>query len=144
MFAPRKTFPVDDERGALTPLMLVLFIGIILTTGIGLDLIRHDAERSDLQDALYRGVLAAASLNQVVDAEVTVREFLDNRALTDGDLTVSVTSDTALNFRRIDATAEYQMDTIFLRMAGLGSLNVAARAAAVQSALTTDGDWQEF
>ena len=41
-----------DERGALTPLMLVLFIGIIISTGVALDLVRHDAERSDLQDAL--------------------------------------------------------------------------------------------
>ena len=130
----QKKLFLDDQRGALTPLMLILFVGIIITTGIALDLIRHDAERADLQDALDRGVLAAASLTQVVEAELTVREFLDNRALSDGDLDVLVSSDTALNYRRIDAVAEYKMDTIFLRMVGLGQLKVAARSAALQGA----------
>lgn len=66
-----------DERGALTPLMLVLFTGIIVMAGIALDLARHESERSDLQDALDRGVLAAASATQTVDAELTVREYLE-------------------------------------------------------------------
>jgi hypothetical protein len=62
-----------DDRGALTPLMLVMFTGIILTTGVALDLIRQESERTDLQDALDRGVVAAASLTQSLDPEATVR-----------------------------------------------------------------------
>ena len=130
MYAFERNNLIDDERGALTPLMLVLFI----STGVALDLIRHDAKRSDLQDALDRGVLAAAALTQVVDAEITVREFLENRALSENDLNVLVSSDAALNYRRIDAGAEYEMNTTFLRMVGLGKLKVAARSAAIQGA----------
>ncbi len=53
-----------DEHGAMTPLMLVLLVGILVSSGIALDLIRQESERSDLQDALDRGVLAATALDQ--------------------------------------------------------------------------------
>ena len=121
-----------DEFGGMTPLMLVLFTGIVMMTGFALDLIRHESERSDLQDALDRGVLAAASITQTVDAEVTVLEYLDTRALTSGAVAHSVIPDTQLNSRRIDASAEFEMPTMFLRMAGLGALPVAATSAALQ------------
>jgi hypothetical protein len=112
--------------------MLVLFIGIILMTGFALDMIRHESERSDLQDALDRGVLAASSLTQTIDAEITVREYLDNRSFSDGTLSVSVSVDEGLEFRRINAGAEYYMDTIFLRMVGLPDLKVPAVSGALQ------------
>ncbi len=121
-----------DERGALTPLMLVLFIGIILMTGFSLDLIRQESERSDLQGALDRGVLAASSLTQTIDAEITVREYLDNRSLSDSSLSVSMSSDEGVGYRSIAAGAEYRMDTIFLRMVGLADLKVPAVSMAVQ------------
>ena len=112
--------------------MLVGFIGIVLMTGFSLDMVRHESERSDLQNALDRGVLAASSLTQTIDAEITVREYLDNRSFSDGTLSVSVSVDEGLEFRRIDAGAEYYMDTIFLRMAGLPDLKVPAVSGALQ------------
>lgn len=121
-----------DEDGGMTPLMLVLFTGIVMLTGISIDLIRHEAERSDLQDALDRGVLAAASITQTVDAETTVMDYLENRSLTSGSLAHAVTTDNQLNSRRVDAAAQFDMSTIFLRMAGLGTLPVPAQAAALQ------------
>jgi hypothetical protein len=126
-------FPIlDDERGGVTPLMLVLFIGIILMTGLALDLIRHESERSDLQDALDRGVLAAASLTQRVEPELTVREYLGNRSLSDRDLALSIGVDSEIGYRHVVAGAEYRMDTIFLRMAGLLDLKVPAVSGALQ------------
>ncbi len=121
-----------DECGGLTPALLVMFTGIVLMTGIALDLIRHESERSDLQDALDRGVLAAASVTQTVDPEITVAEYLANRALSQVAVTPAVIDDIQLNSRRIDASAGYGMPTVFLRMAGLGELPVAVGAAALQ------------
>ena len=110
---------VKDERGALTPLMLVLFIGMILITGISLDLIRQETERSDLQDALDRGVLAATAITQTVDAELTINDYLMKRPFSTGTLTVDVVSQGTGNSRLITADANYKMSTIFLRMTGL-------------------------
>ncbi len=130
MYSLMKSF-ASDERGALTPFILVLFIGIILLTGIGLDLARYEAERADLQDALDRGVLAAASLTQAQDAEQTVQEYLDTRALGQGnDVVPTVVPDTQANYRRIGATAAHEMNTTFLRLVGINDLNVAAGSAA--------------
>ena len=128
-----KTNLYRDEHGVLTHLMLALFIGIILSTGVALDLIRQDSERTDLQDALDRGVVAAASLTQTIDPETTVREYLENRAFSDDALRVLVTVDEGLNYRSVTGSVEYDMPTIFLRMVGLSTLTVPARAAATQS-----------
>jgi Flp pilus assembly protein TadG len=128
-----KTFYRHDDSGVITPLMLVLLIGIFLMTGIALDLLRQETERADLQNALDRGVLAAASLSQTVDAEVTIRDYLNTRSFSDSDLTVTIGTEGGLNSRQVIAGAEYDMDTIFLRLAGLNQLQVPARSAAVQS-----------
>ena len=124
---------VKDERGALTPLMLSLFIGIILMTGISLDLIRQETERSDLQDALDRGVLAATAITQTVEAELTINDYLAKRPFSTGELNVAVVSEGTGNSRLITADADYQMSTIFLRMTGLDELSVPASSAAIQS-----------
>ncbi len=127
-----RSFLCADQRGGITPLMLVLFIGLILTTGIALDLARYESERSDLQNALDRGVLAAASLSQTLDAETTVNEYLDTRMLSHDPLAVRVISQDAIDARRVDASAIYDMDTTFLRMAGMGGMSVPAVSAAAQ------------
>ncbi|TFH52170.1 MAG: pilus assembly protein, partial [Candidatus Zixiibacteriota bacterium] len=127
----RLRFPIIcDERGALTPLMLVLLIGILVSSGIALDLMRHESERSDLQDALDRGVLAAASLTQTIDAETTIRDYLDNRSLSHVELHYSQDANDGRDSRRIAASATYNMDTIFFRLVGLKQLPVTARSAA--------------
>ncbi len=123
---------LPDDSGALTPLMLVLLVGIIVSSGIALDLIRQESERSDLQDALDRGVLAAAALTQAIDPEVTVRDYLKNRSLSDVQLDISVSSGRGNNSRRISASARYEMDTLFFRMVGLPELPVTARTTALQ------------
>jgi len=116
----------------MTPLMLVLLIGILVSSGIALDLIRQESERSDLQDALDRGVLAATALDQQLDPELTLREYLDNRSLSEAPIALSVHAETDRNARRVDASARYDMDTIFFRMVGLPTLPVTARSAAQQ------------
>ena len=121
-----------DDRGALTPLMLVLLVGILVSSGIALDLIRQESERSDLQDALDRGVLAAASLTQTVDAQTTLTGYLANRSIATNDLTVAFEVDYTGNSRRVIAKAEYKMDTMFFRMVGLPQLPVIAVSSAAQ------------
>lgn len=127
-----RSFLRIDERGAITPLMLVLFIGLLLTTGIALDLARYESERADLQNSLDRGVLAAASLSQTLDAETTVNEYLDTRMLSRDVLEVRVISQDSVDARRVDASAIYDMDTSFLRMVGMSGMSVPAISAAAQ------------
>lgn len=121
-----------DERGAITPLMLTLFLGVLLITGVSMDLLKHEAERADLQAALDRGVLAAAALTQTMDSRAVVADYV-RKGVADGTVaTVSVSESGALGGRRIQASAVHGMQTAFLRMVGLSDLDVVAGAAARQ------------
>ncbi|MEM9783557.1 MAG: Tad domain-containing protein [Pseudomonadota bacterium] len=125
---------VRSDRGALTPLMLVLFIGLVVITGTGIDIVRHEAERADLQDALDRGVLAAAQFSQSIDPELVVGDYLRSRNFGDGSVDFEV-RDISQNVseKRITASASFEQDTIFLAMVGVPTLDVATSADAVQS-----------
>ncbi|MEM1161212.1 MAG: pilus assembly protein TadG-related protein, partial [Pseudomonadota bacterium] len=122
----------SDERGTITPLMLVLFVGILLLTGVGLDLLKHEAERADLQAALDRGVLAAASMSQTREAEAVVRSYIDTGTNFADRVNLSVSALSTLSNRSIEASATYQTETIFLSMVGLSTLTVPAAATAVE------------
>ncbi|MEM6972737.1 MAG: Tad domain-containing protein [Pseudomonadota bacterium] len=123
-----------SERGALTPLLLVFFVGIVVVTGAGIDIVRHEAERADLQDALDRGVLAAAQFSQEVDPQLVVEDYIRSRNFGDGSVSLTV-QDISQNTteKRITASATYAQDTIFLAMVGVPTLDVATSADAVQS-----------
>ncbi|MEM6660767.1 MAG: pilus assembly protein TadG-related protein [Pseudomonadota bacterium] len=122
----------SDEHGTITPLMLVLFVGILLLTGVGLDLLKHEAERADLQAALDRGVLAAASMSQTREAEAVVRSYIDTGTNFADRVNLNVSALSTLSNRSIEASATYQTETIFLSMVGLSTLTVPAAATAVE------------
>jgi len=121
---------VADEQAAMTPLMMVLFVGILLLTGVGLDLLKHEAERADLQAALDRGVLAAASMTQTQDPEAVIQSYIDAGTPFADRVTLSVSTDLDVNNRTINAAAQYQTGTIFLSLIGLSEITVPAAAAA--------------
>jgi hypothetical protein len=133
-----------DERGGVTTLILPMFILLIFATGLAIDLVRHEAHRSDLQNSLDRGVLAAASLNQTEDVEdivkayVNTRLFRDRRRYSDGSQVDSLDidfgdSNTVGQFsRRIDVVANEDFDTAFLSLVGTPTLKVPARSEAIE------------
>ncbi len=123
---------IEDERGALSPMFLVLMLGLILLTGLSVDLLRQEAARADLQNALDRGVLAAADLEQTIDPEITVNDYVNTRLLSSEPVNVAVVSDAAFNFRRVSASATYEQNTIFLNMWGDSSLPVIGSSAAME------------
>ncbi|MGF1551647.1 MAG: pilus assembly protein [Paracoccaceae bacterium] len=143
----RPTGFLRGERGAITPLMLVLFIGLTLVIGAAIDMARHEGERADLQDALDRGVLAAASLRMATTVDspeavaVLVDEFVSNRNISARDASVTLDPATALVYdadtgaasRTIVAEARFELPTTIFNMAGLSKFDVVTDAAAVQS-----------
>jgi Flp pilus assembly protein TadG len=157
----RQTIPTirrflrEDERGGITVLMLVLFIGILLLTGVALDMAKHETQRASLQSALDRGVLHVTSIRggaQEEDARDIVQTYVNTRPFGDqafnfvdpttlseeelsslDDAWLWVNPDLSnLNSRRVEATAAYPMDTTFLRLAGLSDIDVAGSSAAIQ------------
>ncbi|QLF71599.1 hypothetical protein FE840_018260 (plasmid) [Peteryoungia desertarenae] len=107
---------------------LTIPIPIILCGG-ALDIGRHELMRVQLQDAVDRGVLAAASLTQTQDFEATLSDYV--KALDFGDaVALSKKADLSLNARQVSVTAEYKMQTYFLPLIGIDELTVVASAEA--------------
>ena len=122
-----------DARGAMSPLIVVLFTGVLMITGVGIDLLRHESQRAELQSALDRGVLAAASLSQAEDARAVVEDYVRTGTSFGKDIDVQVAKGGSINLKQIQASANYDMGTAFMNMIGYSDINVGAYAAASQA-----------
>ncbi|MEM9782081.1 MAG: pilus assembly protein TadG-related protein [Pseudomonadota bacterium] len=134
-------FVVQEERGAITLLMVILFILMILATGTALDFAEHETERADLQSAVDRGVLAATSMRQTLPNDVDgdegaiedlVRKYVSTRSLSNKAVDVRIDETFTSTSREIDVAATYAMNTRFLNMIGRPTLDIAVRTSAVE------------
>ncbi|SEO35965.1 Flp pilus assembly protein TadG [Salinihabitans flavidus] len=117
-----------DESGVVTGLAIFIFLIILMVGGLGIDLMRSEMRRTDLQNTLDRAILAAADLDQDRDPELVVRSYFDATGLT--DYLGSVTVDDGLNYRTVSADASMTMNTHFMKLAGVDTLTVPARGTA--------------
>ena len=133
----------DDERGGISIFVLVLFIMLMVVGGMAVDYQRHEALRADLQDALDRGSLAAANMNQtyVLDGEKTtnqqvkalIGEYMASWNHRVHDIDVYANFEKSGSARRVTAAASVQMPTIFLSLVGIDTLKVNASSVATTS-----------
>ncbi|MDQ2093269.1 pilus assembly protein TadG-related protein [Rhodalgimonas zhirmunskyi] len=121
----------DDESGVLVAFGVFFVLTMLLLGGIGIDLMRFEYTRSALQGVLDRSVLAAADLDQQNTPETVVRDYFTKSNL-DAYLK-SVTVDQGLNYREVSATAEFEMNTQFMRMMGVDTLVAPAAGTAAES-----------
>ena len=56
----------QDVVGGFTPFVLMSFLIMMLASGMAIDFMRHEMARADLQNALDRGVLAAADVDRAI------------------------------------------------------------------------------
>lgn len=132
----RRSFLADD-RGAITMLVLVLVIPLFVLAGLSIDLMRHETQRADLQNALDRGVLAAADLSQDVPDAATARtmisEYMASRIDDSRNYNLTVDEPDTTAGRSISASADLEMETIFMRAMDTDDLAVATGAGASQA-----------
>lgn len=117
-----------DESGTFTILGIFFFLIILVLGGIGVDLMRFERDRTNLQYTLDRAVLAAADLDQQLPATDVVNDYFDKAGLS-GKIK-SVTVEEGLGFRKVSATAKATMQTHFMHMSGVDSLEVPAASSA--------------
>jgi len=125
-------FLCHDDRGGMTMLMLVLFLGIVFMTGLALDLAEQESERADLQSALDRGVLSAAQLSQTLEPKEVIESYLASRTLSSGAVKMAVQSERTVNSSDVFAQARTSTNTMFMRMTGVDTLAVPASSRAVE------------
>ena len=129
---------VDDTSGAITAFTAVVFILMVVSVGMAIDFMRHEAFRAELQNALDRGSLAAASLTQKMPAKETVRSYIRSTNFVDKDYKLDVSGDTIGGMRKVTALAEYDVPTFFLRLIGIPKLTVAAYSTAREGKMAAE------
>lgn len=122
-----------DVFGGITAFTLMIFLLMVISVGMGIDFMRHETFRAELQNAMDRGVLAAASVDQTVDAETTIRGFVNSTNFTRNGYALNVVTTPITGGVRVDATASYDMQTYFLKMVGIPTLSVVATGAALEA-----------
>ncbi len=133
-----------DDQGGILAFYLIMFITLMIGGGMAVDFMNSEYQREKVQDALDRGVLAAAAIGkasravtptEIADAEAAsvliVKSYLQTAGFDPDAPGVSITPNFTLNSQQIAATADYEVDTFFLRLSGIDTLGGSAGAGAL-------------
>ncbi|WP_212523990.1 TadE/TadG family type IV pilus assembly protein [Actibacterium sp. MT2.3-13A] len=123
------------EDGSLVIFGLFLLLIMLGITGMAVDVIRVETTRTRLQNTMDRAVLAAADIDNDLDAKAVVTDYFDKAGLGQYLGDVQVTSTTAadeVSYRRVSATAQAEVRTMFMRLSGIDTLTAASAATAEQ------------
>jgi len=126
---------IRTEDGTIVVFGLIIFVLMLMVSGMAVDMMRYESERVRLQGTSDRAVLAATSLknsNASMTPEELVQAYFDAEGLGEfasGNIEVSGTPETG---RTVRVTPSAQMDTMFLRMSAVDHLDMIAPAAAVE------------
>ncbi|MEP3347825.1 MAG: pilus assembly protein TadG-related protein [Litoreibacter sp.] len=118
----------SEQSGSMIIFALVIFMMVLLATGMAIDFMRHENMRTRLQATLDRAILAAADLDQTNDPEAVVEDYFAKSGLSNYQLDVDVSE--GLNFRTVTANATSTVDSMFLNMAGIESIDAPAGGTA--------------
>lgn len=116
------------EDGTITTFALMVFILMVAVAGIAIDIMRYETQRVQLQYTLDRAVLAAAAVSQPLNPVAVVENYFDISGLENYRLEVDV--EDGVNFRRVEAYAELEINTLFMHMFGVRVLTSPAEGAA--------------
>lgn len=119
------------EQGALIIFGLMLFVLMAMMGGFAVDLMRYENTRTNLQNTLDRSTLAAAALNQKLNPQSVVRDYMTKAGL--GDDLTSVTVTDVLNSRVVRSTGRADTNPFFLHMLGIDEFDALGRSQAEQS-----------
>lgn len=120
-----------EEDGSLVLLGLIFFITMFLVSGIALDLMRYEEQRTTIQNTMDRAALAAADLRQTIPAKDVVKDYFVKAGLSapkDSDIVVQ--SGTFNEWRTVDIKASQTMQTWFMNMVGIKTMSTPAAATA--------------
>ena len=134
---------LHNESGGIAIFTLVIFTFMLVVGGMAVDFQRHESARADLQDALDRATLAAANLNQQIvqdgvqdsdsDVYALVSGYMLSRSQKHDDLSVNISVAPIPGGRRVAASANLTLPTIFLSLVGVDTLKVNASSTATEA-----------
>ncbi|KDB02846.1 hypothetical protein U879_14960 [Defluviimonas sp. 20V17] len=121
----------DDESGAMLLFGLMMLVGILVISGMSVDLVRYESMRTRLQNTLDSATLAAANLDQSLNPTSVVQDYMTKAGL--GDYLTNVTVTGGMNNRTVSAQAAADVPTVFLRLAGIDNLTPTTASTASEA-----------
>ncbi len=119
---------LHDESGQISVFTLILFFLMIAFSGMAVDMMRHENARTELQQTTDRAILAAASMRQVRDPDVVVRDYFQKAGMIETLQTVDYDSD--LDSSEVYVNARVPVETYFMRLMNVNLLNAFAAGKA--------------
>jgi len=117
-----------EEDGVFLVFSVYVFLIILMIGGIGIDLMRYERDRSELQNTMDRAVLAAADLDQQQSPEAVVTDYFTKAGLS--EYLTSITVDEGDGYRVVSGTATADIDTLFMHMTGVDTLSANTASTA--------------
>ena len=121
----------DDEEGGIIIMTLLLLVTMLVVGGMAVDFMRFESERVELQSVADRAVLAAADLQQTLDAKEVAIDFYRTSGFEhtlNGDPEVIDSG----NSRVVTVNSAIDVNTFYLRLVGIDQLQAPARSRAVE------------
>ena len=128
---------VREEDGTVTMFALFVFILMVMIGGMAVDIMRFETERVHMQNTLDSSVLAAADLDQTLDAEDVIRDYFAKAGLDENNVVV-VTDENRLGGnelvgRSIVAGSHIDVNTFFMHMLNVNTLSAPVATSAEES-----------
>ncbi|MGR3760178.1 pilus assembly protein TadG-related protein [Roseobacteraceae bacterium NS-SX3] len=120
-----------EEDGVLAKPAILFLLAMLAVGGIGVDLMRHERDRTMLQYTLDRAVLAAADLDQPLGYKAVVQDYLTKAGL--GEYYQEPDGDSGLGYKWVDATIDSTFPAYLLKFAGGDDLPLYVHSRAEES-----------
>ena len=125
-------FSRNEDGGVFTIFVVVGFILIFATAGIGVDIMNFERDRASLQGTLDRAVLAAANVKQTLPPAEVVKSYIEKSDVR-GQLTKEPEVVPGIGSRKVTANAEVDVKTHFMAFFGYPTLKASVTSVAEES-----------
>ncbi|RBW62064.1 TadE/TadG family type IV pilus assembly protein [Ruegeria sp. A3M17] len=132
--AAARRFSRDEDGGVFIIFVVLGFLLIFATAGIGVDIMNFERDRASLQGTLDRAVLAAANVKQKLPPAEVVKSYVEKSDVR-GKLTnePEVDDNPTLGSRKVTAKAEVDVKTHFMWFFGYPELTASVTSVAEES-----------
>ncbi|MGH1329814.1 MAG: TadE/TadG family type IV pilus assembly protein [Paracoccaceae bacterium] len=114
-----------DDAGSLIVFSLFIFVLILLAGGMAVDIMRFESDRTRVQNTTDRAILAAADLDQTVDAQTVVNDYFAKSGL--AGYTPVIQDDTDdLTYSTVTSTTNVAFNSMFMKHLGIDTLPLHA------------------
>jgi hypothetical protein len=121
------------EDGSLIALSLYLFVGMLVISGVAIEIMRNEDRRVLIQNTSDRAVLAAADLTQTLSPQDVARDYFAKAGLAGLSIEPVVNAGQYNEWRSVELDISNTYPTFLSSLAGLDQMTVRARSKAIES-----------